>query len=54
MQIGMKLPPGLVDEVDKVRNAMQFPPERTAVIEVAIREWLDRYYAENKRGDAKR
>ena len=38
--IGMKLPPSLVDEVDRCRNAMEFPPDRTQVIEKLLWNWV--------------
>lgn len=38
--IGLKLPPGLLEEVDELRQA--YPMGRTAIIERALREWIDR------------
>jgi len=40
--IGIRLPPSLVERVDEARRALDFPPDRTEVIERAIVEWLDR------------
>ena len=42
VQIGLKLPPSLVARIDEIRSRMDFPPDRTEIIEKAIREWCDR------------
>lgn len=40
--IGVKLPTDLIEEVDAFRSRQDFPIERTAIIERALREWLER------------
>lgn len=49
IQIGVKLPPSLVARVDKIRHSMDFPPDRTDVIERALKEWCDKFDREKKR-----
>ncbi len=41
-QIGLKLPPSLIERLDEIRLAMDFPPDRTEIIERAIVEWCDK------------
>ena len=43
IQVGLKLPPELIGEIDQVRKSMDFAPDRTAVIERAIKEWLAKH-----------
>lgn len=50
--IGVKLPPDLIDEVDEVRQRQDFPIERTAIIERALREWLERNRKGRRAGGA--
>lgn len=50
--IGIKLPPSLIERVDRIRAQMDFPPDRTEVIEKAIVEWCDR--VEHERGKKRR
>lgn len=38
--IGLKLPPDLIEEVDNLRQAHDFPPDRTEIIERALRDWV--------------
>lgn len=52
VQIGLKLPPSLIERVDAIRAQMDFPPDRTEVIERAITEWCDRI--ERERGKKRR
>lgn len=40
IQIGIRLPEDLIHELDEARAAMEWPVERTAIIERVIREWL--------------
>ena len=47
--IGLKLPPSLIAEVDRARFELEFPADRTAVIERALREWLERHRETKKR-----
>jgi len=42
VQIGLKLPPSLVTELDEVLSTYEFPPSRTEFIEKAIRELINR------------
>lgn len=48
-QIGLKLPPALIRRVDKIRAHMDFPPDRTEIIERAIVEWCERAEEGRKR-----
>lgn len=41
--IGIKLPPSLIERVDRLRAELDFPPGRTEIIERAIVEWCDRF-----------
>lgn len=40
--IGLKLPPSLVNELDKALEDFEFKPTRTEYIERAVRERLER------------
>jgi hypothetical protein len=42
VQVGLKLPPSLIERVDALRAQMDFPPDRTEIIERAIVEWCER------------
>ena len=42
-QIGVKLDPEQVERIDKYREGLDWPVSRTAVIERAIDEFLDRH-----------
>lgn len=51
VQIGLKLPPSLVERIDLAREELPVRADRTALIEKAIEEWLDRHErADNSRG----
>ena len=43
-QIGLKLPPALIARIDEARLALDFPPDRTQIIERAITEWLAKFH----------
>lgn len=49
VQIGLKLPPSLVEAVDRARLEMEFPPDRTEIIERALLDWLERKAQREKR-----
>jgi predicted transcriptional regulator len=49
--ITLRLPPDLLAQLDAWRNSQRAPTTRTAVIELAVREFLDR---ERARKDAAR
>lgn len=40
--IGLALDPVLLDRLERWRRAQDVPPSKTAVLEAAIREFLDR------------
>lgn len=40
--IGLALDPALLDRLEKWRRAQDVPPSKTAVLEAAIREFLER------------
>lgn len=40
--IGLKLPPSLVRQVDDIRSHWEYPVERTAIIERALRDWVEK------------
>lgn len=42
VQIGIKLPPSLLAELDEVLSAYEFTPSRTEFVEKAIRELIAR------------
>lgn len=47
IQIGIKLPPSLVADIDRIRESMPFVPTRTQVIETVITAWVE----ENRRSE---
>ena len=49
IQIGVKLPPSLIHKLDELRASMEFPPDRTDVIERAIVEWCERFEREKRK-----
>jgi predicted transcriptional regulator len=53
VQIGLKLPPALIERLDGIRKGMQFSPDRTALIEAAIEQWCDRAEAKLPAGKSK-
>jgi metal-responsive CopG/Arc/MetJ family transcriptional regulator len=50
VQIGIKLPQPLIDRVDSIRAQMEFPPDRTQIIERAIIEWCERFERNKAKG----
>lgn len=52
VQIGIKLPPYLIDAIDDWRLGQEFPPTRTEVIEAAIDAWLTARNANSRKGKA--
>lgn len=54
LQIGIKLPPSLIAEIDAYRQDQEFPPDRTEVIERAVVDWLRRRAADAKLTKAER
>jgi metal-responsive CopG/Arc/MetJ family transcriptional regulator len=48
IQIGLKLPRDLIERIDKAKAALPVEPQRTAVIEAAIEDWLRRFEKTHK------
>lgn len=47
--VGLAIDPKLLDDLDKWRRAQDVPPTKTAVLETAIREFLERRHGGRKR-----